>query len=255
MIKIKDLSKSFSSLSGNHLILNSVSFDVPTGNFTTIFGPNGCGKTTLVNIVAGLDREYSGKIEGLEDTRQKVGFVFQDYRRSLLPWRSVKDNILFPLELQGLSRGEKQNRLDELLSMVPLRLDLNQRVYSLSGGQAQSVCILRALIIQPRILVLDEPFAALDYERTLALRKFISDVAKSMKLTVLFISHDLEEAIMIGDQVVFLSRNPTSVVESLKVDLPYPRLLEITTSPEFAVLRDQSVKIFQKCVGSVETSI
>ena len=255
MIKIKDLSKSFSSPSGTHLILNSVSFDIPSDCFTTIFGPNGCGKTTLVNIIAGLDRDYSGTIEGLEDTKRKIGFVFQDYRRSLLPWRTVRENILFPLELQNLSSAERQRRLEELLSVVPLRLDLNQRVYSLSGGQAQSVCILRALIIKPRILVLDEPFAALDYERTLALRKFISDIAKSMKLTVLFISHDLEEAIMLGDQVVFLSKHPTQVVETLKVGLPYPRSLEMTTSAQFAMLRDQSVKIFQECIGSAEVSI
>ncbi len=255
MIRIKQLSKSFSSLSGTHLILNAVSFEVPSGCFTTIFGPNGCGKTTLVNIIAGLDQNYTGTIEGLDDAKRQVGFVFQDYRRSLLPWHTVRDNIMFPLELQGLSCRERNRRLEELLSVVPLKLDLKQRVYSLSGGQAQAVCILRALIIQPRILILDEPFAALDYERTLALRKFISDIAKSMKLTVLFISHDLEEAIMLGDQVVFLSKHPTHVVETLKIDLSYPRSLEITTSAQFTTLRDRSVKIFQECIGATEVNL
>jgi NitT/TauT family transport system ATP-binding protein len=255
MIKVKELSKSFATPSGKSLILNSVSFDVPDSNFTTIFGPNGCGKTTLVNILAGLDRDYSGAIEGLEYALGRIGFVFQDYRRSLLPWRTARENILFPLELRGLNYKERDNKLERLLAAVPLKLDLNQRIYNLSGGQAQAVCILRALIIQPRILVLDEPFAALDYERTLALRKFISDIAKAMNLTVIFISHDLEEALMIGDQVVFLSKNPTTVIETLKIDLPYPRSLEITTSAQFTDLRERAITIFKKCIGSDQIGI
>lgn len=249
MIRITSLSRSFVSNSVKKSILEDVSFDIPTNCFTTIFGPNGCGKSTLVNIIAGLDSDFKGSIEGLDETKGRIGFVFQDYKRSLLPWLSVKDNILFPLQVRGLSRAEQETRLQELLSKVPIRLDLNQRVYSLSGGQAQSACILRALIIQPKLLILDEPFAALDYEVTLALREFISDIAKAIQLTVLFISHDLEEALILGDQVVFLSKHPTSVIEVLKVDLPYPRALEITTSPEFSALRERAIRLFKKSIA------
>lgn len=250
MIAVKDLSKSFVSSAGVTLILDRISFEIPDGSFTTIFGPNGCGKTTFVNIIAGLDREYSGSVQGAELEKHQLAYVFQDYRRSLLPWCSVKENILFPLKLQNINKRERDLRLQELLSAVSLKLDLNQRVTSLSGGQAQAACILRALIINPRLLILDEPFAALDYERTLALRSLLSDIARRMKLTTLFISHDLEEAIILGDQVVFLSRQPTRIVETVKVDLPYPRSFELTTSAQFNALKDRALKIFASCVGS-----
>lgn len=250
MISIKNLSKSFISSQGVNRVLDSISFDIPEGSFTTIFGPNGCGKTTLVNIIAGLDKDFTGDIRGTELTKHGLGYVFQDYRRSLLPWHSVRENILFPLKLQRICNIEKERRLQELLSVTSLKIDLNQRVFSLSGGQAQAVCILRALIIKPRLLILDEPFAALDYERTLALRRLISDVSKSMHLTVLFISHDLEEAIILGDRVVFLSKQPTQIVETLQVNLPYPRSFELTTSTHFNLLKDSALKVFEKCVGS-----
>jgi NitT/TauT family transport system ATP-binding protein len=256
MIRLKGISKSFTSTSGIHLILNSISFDINTGFFTTIFGPNGCGKTTLMNIFSGIDKNYTGTVERLNDPKQEViGFVFQDFKKSLLPWYTVKDNILFPLELKRLSSMEKSKRLEELLSLIPLKIDLDQRVNSLSGGQAQAVCILRALIIKPSFLILDEPFAAIDYEKTLILRNLISNIAKIMKLTVLFISHDLEEAIILGDQVIFLSKPPTEVVEILEIDLPYPRLPEVTTSSKFNILKDKSLKIFHKCIDISDFNI
>lgn len=245
MISVKNLKKSFISQGVTRVILDSISFDIPESSFTTFFGPNGCGKTTLVNIISGLEKEYSGKILAPDITKHEIGYVFQDYRRSLLPWHSVEENILFPLTIQGLNRTEKHKKLEQLLSVTSLKLDLSQRVFSLSGGQAQAVCILRALIINPRILILDEPFAALDYEITLALRRLISDISRAMKLTVLFISHDLEEALILGDQVVFLSRHPTKVVEVLKVDLPYPRKLELVTSQEFIDLKARSINLMQ----------
>lgn len=250
MIKLRNLSKTYISAAGSKKVLDNIAFDIPQRSFTTIFGPNGCGKTTLVNILTGLDKDFTGAIEGLQIEKHEIGYVFQDYRRSLLPWYSVKENILFPLTIQGIDRDSKENRLKDLLSFTSIKLDLDQRVFSLSGGQAQVVCILRALIINPRILILDEPFAALDYELTLALRRLISDTAKAMNLTVLFISHDLEEAISLGDQVIFLSKNPTRVIEVLDIDLPYPRTPDLVTSSAFNKLREKALKIFKVCVES-----
>ena len=250
MIQIRNLEKSFTSPSGVHKVLDGVSFDIPASSFTTIFGPNGCGKSTLVNIIAGLDRFDGGSISCNDGIKDTLGYVFQDYRRSLLPWYSVEENILFPLCLRGIKSKEARTKLDKVLSLTGLEIDLKRPVFSLSGGQAQAVCILRSLIINPKLLILDEPFAALDYERTVALRRVISSVSKSLNLTVLFISHDLEEAIALGDQVVFLSKGPTKVVEVLPVNLPYPRSIETTTSEEFLGIKQRAVKLFERCIGS-----
>lgn len=228
-------------------ILAGVSFALAPGTFTTIFGPNGCGKSTLVNIIAGLDRATSGEVVGGAEIQRQVGYVFQDYRRSLLPWNTVRDNILFPLSLRGVQGREAAVRLDEMLDLTGIALDLDQRVYTLSGGQAQAVSILRALIIRPKLLILDEPFAALDYERTIALRRVISDASKALSLTVLCISHDLEEAIIMGDQVVFLTRPPTVVETVLPIPLPYPRTVDLLTTAAFVGIKADAHRVFERC--------
>ncbi len=161
---------------------------------------------------------------------------------------------MFPLDIRGSSIIERKDRLEEVLALCPLKLDLNQRVFSLSGGQAQAVCILRALIIRPRLLILDEPFAALDYEKTLILRGLVTDICKSQGLTVLFVSHDIDEAIQLGDQVVFLSRSPTQVVKTLQVELPFPRSHAVIANLQFASYREQAVRIFNQCVVGVESA-
>ncbi len=247
MIKLQHVRKSF--LQNNHrkLVLENISFELKEGSFTTLFGPNGCGKSTLVNIIAGLDRPDSGEIIGLENIRSQVGYVFQDYRRSLLPWATAKENILFPLKLRGLPQAEQQQLFQEVLALAKINLDWNQRVLSLSGGQAQAVAILRALIIKPKFLILDEPFAALDFERTLSLREMISEVSHQLNLTVLFICHDLDEAVILGDQVLFLSRVPTTVLHSLNVSYPTPRSNSFSTTNEFFQLKIKALQYFQDC--------
>ncbi len=247
MISIEALSKSFSTPQGPREILRNISLDIPAGSFTTIFGPNGCGKSTLVNIIAGLEQPSSGRMNGNKEIKNHLGYVFQDYRRSLLPWGNVEENIIFPLQIRGIGKPAARKILASLLELTGVTLDLRQSVITLSGGQAQTVCLLRALIIEPRLLILDEPFAALDYEKTLALRTFLSEISKRLKLSVLFISHDIDEAVFLGDRVILLSQPPTSIYKILDIPLPFPRTIAMTTTDEYQSLRKQALECFMTC--------
>jgi NitT/TauT family transport system ATP-binding protein len=239
MIASSSIHKSY----GSHIVLDDLSFTIQTGEFVTLFGPNGCGKSTLMNILAGLDTNYTGSIQSDIALEGQIGFVFQDYRRSLMPWLSVAENILLPLQLRGVSPQDQQQKLNGLLERVKINFSLSQHVFTLSGGQAQMVSLLRALIIDPKILILDEPFSALDYERTLELRQTIMEVAKDFELTVLFISHDLDEALYLGDRVVFLTRKPTHIADILDVNFSRPRAIDVLGSSEFAALKLKALKL------------
>lgn len=238
-ITLIDISKSFS---GNP-VLDKFSIAIQSGEFITLFGPNGCGKSTLINILTALDRQDSGAISGIDTKDHNVGIVFQDFRRSLLPWNSALENIFFPLKLRGVSRRECEDTLTYILDLIPVSFDLKQRVFTLSGGQAQTVCLIRALMIKPKLLILDEPFSALDFSATLSLRSTLSNISVILGHTTICVSHDLEEALLLGDRVVFLSKRPARIVSELKVPFAKPRELSIVSTPEFAALKGEALKI------------
>ncbi len=249
MISCENISKEFYRGSEKIRIIDSLSFSVGLGEFVSIFGPNGCGKSTLMNILVGLDKPTSGKIVGLERTSQQVGFVFQDYRRTLLPWLSARDNILFPLKLRGLKKQEKAQRLNALLELARLDFALDRPVFSLSGGQAQMIALLRALIIGPKLLILDEPFSALDYSRTLEMRTKLSQIARALNLSVLMISHDLEEALFLGDHLVMLSPPPTRIIDIVKIPFPKMRSPSLLADSDFLKIKAQAFRVFLNCIG------
>jgi NitT/TauT family transport system ATP-binding protein len=249
MIRFQKVQKYVCTPNGRKEILHDLTFDVPRAKITTIFGPNGSGKSSLMNIIAGLDQIDGGKIIGLEALLGKIGYVFQDYRRTLLPWLTVEQNILFPLHLRGLPKVTAKNKLQKLLTLTGIQIDLQQSIPTLSGGQAQLVCLLRALIIDPELLILDEPFSALDYGVTLILREQIQAIAAKLNLTVLWISHDLEEALYLGDQLVLLHALPAQVVQIFPISFARPRSLEILTSAPFVALKAEVLQTLQSCGG------
>ncbi|MEJ0062032.1 MAG: ATP-binding cassette domain-containing protein [Alphaproteobacteria bacterium] len=249
MIAFENVRRIYAENGQEHVVLDDISFKVEAGEFVTLFGPNGCGKSTLMNLLTGIDRPSGGVIGGAAALKGQIGFVFQDYRRALLPWRSAAENIMLPLELRGMKRAARQAKLKGLVRRLHPDFDLEQPIYTLSGGQAQMVGLMRALIIEPKILILDEPFSALDYARTLALRQTIMQAAKEFDLTVLFISHDLEEALYLGDRVVFFTKKPTRVAEILDVNFARPRHPDLIGSPDFAALKLKALHVFEGCAG------
>ncbi|MDB5572677.1 MAG: transporter ATP-binding protein [Hyphomicrobiales bacterium] len=209
------------------LILDAISFDVRQGEFLSIVGPSGCGKTTLLRLMAGLMPPTSGEItfEGAPVRRPSLSraIVFQDYTNALLPWRTVSANIALSLEARGVARAERDDRVAALLKKMGLQHAAAQFPGQLSGGMQQRVQIARCLAQQPRIMLMDEPFGALDAITRQGLQDELMALAADEKMTVAFITHDLEEAIYLGDRVFVLAANPGRVVEEIEVGLERPR--------------------------------
>jgi NitT/TauT family transport system ATP-binding protein len=234
-LTVRGLSKKFQGTT----VYEEFSVDLPMGKFISVFGPNGCGKSTLINMISGLMPMDAGEVlydgQTIRDT--KISYVFQNYREALFPWIRAVENIHYPLKVMGIGRKERQQRVEKLLAEFDVPFDLNAYPYTLSGGQQQTVSILRALVTEPEVLFLDEPFSALDYEMTLFMRERLQQIFMKLRTTMILVSHDLEEAIQLADQVILLSRRPTRVAEIVEVDLPWPRDLDVTTGAKFIALK------------------
>ncbi len=234
-LRINNISKSYvpdSDKSSVH-VLDEVSFSVETGSFVALFGPNGCGKTTLLNIIAGILSPDTGDVYFANTYQKKVSYIFQNFAETLFPWKPCLDNIAFPLELQGIEKNERRRIALHLLQRLNLRLPLEQYPYQCSGGQKQLVAISRALISDPDVLLMDEPFAALDYETRLSMEDKLLDIWNKTKTTIVFVSHDIDEAIYLADKVVILSKKPTTVLAEIPTKLHRPRDHKIIGTDEF----------------------
>ncbi|MEL6523623.1 MAG: ATP-binding cassette domain-containing protein [Pseudomonadota bacterium] len=246
-ISIRNLSKSFDGTT----VYDTFNFDLPSKRFISIFGPNGCGKSTLINMISGLMPMDRGEVlyDGKPIKATKISYVFQNYREALFPWMSALENIHYPLKLSGLSAAERNNRVEALLADFPVPFDLNAYPYTMSGGQQQTVSILRALVTDPDVLFLDEPFSALDYEMTLFMREQLQSMFLKTRTSMLLVSHDLEEAVQLAEHVLLLTRRPTRVAEFVEVDLPWPRTAATVTESRFVELKSHCLNIFQREVA------
>lgn len=243
-VTIRGLSKRFS----NVIIYNKFDLDIPRGKLISVFGPNGCGKSTLINMIAGLIPPDEGEIlfDGKKLSEIKFGYVFQNYREALFPWLRAIDNIEYPLKVMQVPNAERHARSEKLIAHLGVKLDLKRYPYEMSGGQQQLVSIMRALIVEPEILFLDEPFSALDYEMTLFMREQLQRVFQETGTTTVLVSHDLEEAVYLADWVLLLSRHPALVADFVRYDDARPRTDATLSEPEFIRVKAHCLDVFQR---------
>jgi NitT/TauT family transport system ATP-binding protein len=215
MLEIRHLSKSY----GDTHAIGDLDFRVAEREFVSVVGPSGCGKTTLLKCIAGLLAPTSGDVV-LEGDRV-MALVFQEYSRSLMPWMSVRKNVALPLRRK--SKAERSKLVDEAVEAVGLTPHLDRYPWQLSGGMQQRVAIARALAYQPQILLMDEPFASVDAQTRADLEDLILEVRERYDVTIVFVTHDIDESVYLSDRIVVLTPSPTTVKEILDVDLPRPR--------------------------------
>jgi NitT/TauT family transport system ATP-binding protein len=208
------------------------------GELVSLLGPSGCGKTTLLRIIAGLIPKSSGSVrirgEEVDGPHPDFGFVFQS--PNLMPWRNVLDNVLFPMEILGRRDAKARQRGMELLGMVGLEGFHGSRPHQLSGGMQQRVALCRALIHEPALLLMDEPFGALDELTRMEMNDLLLQIRERTRATVVFVTHSIAEAVYLSDQVLVFSRRPARIAERIGVDLPYPRSAQTRFTPRFAEL-------------------
>ncbi len=221
-IALRDVSKSHGRGPGAVLALERISLDVAAGEFACVVGASGCGKSTLLNLVAGLDRPTAGSIDVPGD--RPPGLMFQE--PALFPWLSVAGNVDLPLRLRGLPRPDRRRRVAELLETVHLARFAGHRPHELSGGMRQRVMLARTLALDTGVLLMDEPFGALDAMTRDLLHDELERIWTQRRLTVLFVTHNVREAVRLADRIVLLSSRPGRVIRQVPVDLPRPRRID-----------------------------
>ena len=227
--------KQFGEGPGAVIAVDHVSFDVKPGEFVSVIGPSGCGKSTLFNIIGGLLDEYSGNVlidnERIAGPHKAVGMVFQE--ESTFPWRNVIENVAFPLELSGMAKAERLDRANHFIDLVGLKGFEKRMPSELSGGMRQRVSIARTLVSGPEILLMDEPFAALDEQTRLLLGDKITQIQQDLNQTTLLITHNLTEAVQLSDRIVVMTYRPGKVKRMVNIDLPRPRTSDVVSSDAF----------------------
>ncbi len=227
--------------------LRQITTRIDGGEFISIIGPSGCGKSTLLNAVAGYLAPSGGQLrvdgEPVDGPGPDRGMVFQ--QNSLLPWRTALDNVAFGLKMSGVPRGERLSRAAEFLEFVGLKGFEDRYPAQLSGGMQQRVEIARVLINHPRVVLMDEPFGALDAQTRERMQQLLLDIWGRLRPTVLFVTHDIDEALILADRVLVMTHRPGQVREEIVVDLPRPRPEDIIVAPEFIALKKRCLALVQ----------
>ena len=240
-LKIDNVKKIYQTRKGEMTALNGVNLDIKENEFICVVGPSGCGKSTLLNIIAGLDTPTSGAVyidgKKIEGTGTERGVVFQQY--ALFPWLTVLKNVMFGLKLQGKSDAEAKEIAMKYIKMVQLEDFVNHYPKELSGGMKQRVAIARAYAVKPEVLLMDEPFGALDAQTRTQLQTELLKTWESERKTCFFITHDVDEAIILAQRVIVMSARPGRIRDIVKIDIPYPRTQETKMTKEFMELKNE----------------
>jgi len=247
MLRVEDLAKSY----GDNPAIAGVSFEVAEREFVCVVGPSGCGKTTLLKCMSGLLAPTSGRVL-LHDRPvlrppEEMALVFQEYSRSLLPWMSVRNNVTLPLRHKKLDKAKRSRLVEEAVEAVGLAGQLDRYPWQLSGGMQQRVAIARALAYQPNVLLMDEPFASVDAQTRADLEDLVLQVRERFDVTIVFVTHDIDESVYLSDRIVVLTPSPTTVKEVIPVELPRPRdQVETKELPDFAHLRAHVYRLIKR---------
>lgn len=251
LLEVQHLRFAYGAGPSSALAIDDVSFAITAGDFVSIVGPSGSGKTTLLRCISGLQPPSAGDVRLHGDIVSAVptelAIVFQDYGRSLFPWLSVHDNVDMPLRRLGLDQDERASRISSALTEVGLAEAARKYPWQLSGGMQQRVAIARAIAYRPSILLMDEPFASVDAQTRSDLQDTTLEVWRAHDSTVLFVTHDIDEAVYLSDRVVVLSKPPARVVAEIAVELPRPRdQIETRSAPGFVELRAEVARLIRR---------
>jgi NitT/TauT family transport system ATP-binding protein len=240
-ISVREVSKVFPLKTEEFVALDRVSLDIAENEFVTLVGPSGCGKSTLLNILGGLETPTAGEalVDGADVTGPgpERGVIFQQY--ALFPWLTVRQNVEFGLKTARMPRAERRERAEYFIRMVGLEQFADALPKMLSGGMKQRCAIARAYAVNPSILLMDEPFGALDALTRVRLQEQLLETWSQERRTVMFITHDVDEAVYLANRVIVMAARPGRIFDVVEVDLPYPRTEEMRLSPEFAALRNR----------------
>ncbi len=251
ILQLEQLGKSYGDGAQEARILDGVDFSISEGEFVCVVGPSGSGKTTLLKCIAGLLAPSSGRtvFEGVEVTEPpaKLAVVFQDYSRSLLPWMTVAQNVELPLKKSKFPKAGRRKIIEESLANVGLEGRGNLYPWEMSGGMQQRAAIARGLAYQPDVLLMDEPFAAVDAQTRIELEDLVLSMSQRLNMTVLFVTHDIDEAVYLGNRVIVLSGAPAKVARDIVIDLPRERdQIATKLMPRYAQLRAEVFELIQE---------